>query len=83
MQKPSITIAMNDRVARVPMFIRRAQRHLEKGKFSPISTGTHQTFRVPTDLLSLTLPQAIVDTIEELDLVYSRKTPRVGSTSRI
>lgn len=79
MLKPSITVVMNSRVARLPIFIKRAQRHLEKGKFTPISTGTHHTFRVPTDLLSLTLPQAIVDTIEELCLVYTRETSGTGS----
>ena len=70
--KPPIRVFVNANLADFPQFIQRGQRHLEKGKFDPVFTGSKVGFQIPTDILSLTLPIPCVDKVEEVIFVYHK-----------
>lgn len=54
----------------LPSFIFVAQRHFEK--CPPVVVGDTANLLVPTDLLNLDLPQALVNEVKELRVEYKR-----------
>jgi hypothetical protein len=72
-----IIVQLNHGKADFPEYIKRAQRHLEKGQFIPQWKGTTWGYQVPTDILRLTLDSKLVDQIEEVVLVYINKSNTV------
>lgn len=77
--KPQTIVRVARPPSPLPDYIRRAHRHLEKGQFDPVTTTpvnhpqTHFAFRIPTDLLALTLSEVRVKAIKEVLLVYRHK----------
>ena len=55
-----------------PLFIEIAQRHLEK-EIAAGFDGRNQ-FTIPADILRLSVPDLYVDEIEEVQLVYKRRS---------
>ena len=70
--KKPITVQVNRTRVDLPGYVKRAHRHLEKGIFVPLWKGTTWGYQVPTDILRLTLDQKLVDSIEEVKLVYRK-----------
>jgi hypothetical protein len=67
-----IIITSNPILGDKPGYIHRAFRHLEKGKFTPVAKGKTTSYQIPTDILGLTLPSRLTDTIQEVVLVFRK-----------
>jgi len=78
--KKEIVITKYSPAGPVPNWINFAHRRLEKeggGKGVTQADGIH--FSIPVDLLSITLPQPLVDEIESVEVVYQPIKPGSGA----
>lgn len=73
-KQPEVFVTRFTMKGKDPLFISMAQRHLEKEMPTGTMVGTGESFIIPADILRLSVPDLYVDEIEEVRLVYKRKS---------
>jgi hypothetical protein len=79
MAKPKSQLVIHATRGKVtlPGYIQRAHRHLEKGQFNPLNTNADahiKLYRIPTDILALTLTEKCIKPVKEVILGYRQKS---------
>ena len=57
----------------IPLFVSMAQRHLEKEQATGEKLGEDTLYRVPVDLLRLTVPEDLIDDIAAVEFTYRKR----------
>jgi hypothetical protein len=74
MSKPRPMVVVNKTTyGELPGYLHLAQRHLEKANPAGEVSEGGMTYSIPVDLLRLTVPEELVNEIEEVTLVYDKK----------
>jgi hypothetical protein len=74
MARPRPPVVVNKTTyGELPGYLHLAQRHLEKANPAGEVSDEGMVYSVPVDLLRLTVPEELVNAIEEITLVYDKK----------
>ena len=69
---PVINVVKNSEQTSFPAYLSLGHRHLEKGEIS--ANGDKNRFTIPLDLLSLVIPQDVLEEVEEVQFIYEKKS---------
>ena len=67
---PTINITKAKNIGELPPFLGLAQRHFEKAM--PACGDLRATLTIPLDMLDMLVPQALMNALEEVQVVYEK-----------